>query len=343
RVFLDPQITSNTFEQGSVPSPTWKDKAQKLGSEIGVWANADWISVLSSQLWDMPLHHLSIPGSHGTMTYCLNKKSQEVSHKESRLLQLLGKVLPCVTLPMVLKWSTTQGGSVGAEHHEAAGCWWEDLWMAHMEEGTERNLHSGHMVYMMALMEKALTEILEWLKNHPQEVVILVCRNFKGMMEDLHEYLMGCIENILGDMLCPRGKVPTLHQLWSQGQQVILSYKDKTSMSQHAELWPSIPYWWGNQVEPQDFVHCLEYMKSCSHPGRLFMAGINLKENLEFVCIHWSVEKLAQWGLPYLCAWVGGQHPGSAAGCTNTIAGHFIWANGFVGDITGLNQKLLWG
>ena len=25
--------------------------------------------------------------------------------------------------------------------------------MAHMEEGTERNLHSGHMVYMMALME----------------------------------------------------------------------------------------------------------------------------------------------------------------------------------------------
>ena len=62
-------------------------------------------------------------------------------------------------------------------------------------------------------------------------------------------------------------KVPTLHQLWSQGQQVILSYKDKTSMSQHAELWPSIPYWWGNQVEPQDFVHCLECMKSCSHPG----------------------------------------------------------------------------
>uniref|UniRef100_A0A452EJL5 PI-PLC X domain-containing protein 1 n=1 Tax=Capra hircus TaxID=9925 RepID=A0A452EJL5_CAPHI len=280
----------------------------------------DWISVLSSRLWDMPLHHLYIPGSHGTMTYCLNKKSQEVSHKESRLLQLLGKVLPCVTLPMVLKWSTTQGGSV-------AGCWWEDLWMAHMEEGTERNLHSGHMVYMMALMEKALTEILEWLKNHPQEVVILVCRNFKGMMEDLHEYLMGCIENILGDMLCPRGKVPTLHQLWSQGQQVILSYKDKTSMSQHAELWPSIPYWWGNQVEPQDFVHCLECMKSCSHPGRLFMAGINLTENLEFVCIH-------------LVSGEAGPHPGSAAGCTNTIAGHFIWANGFVGDH---HQKLLWG
>ena len=41
------------------------------------------------------------------MTYCLNKKSP-ISHKESRLLQLLGKVLPCVTLPMVLKRSTTR-------------------------------------------------------------------------------------------------------------------------------------------------------------------------------------------------------------------------------------------
>ena len=41
------------------------------------------------------------------MTYCLNKKSP-ISSKEPRLLQLLGKMLPCVTLPVVLKWSTTQ-------------------------------------------------------------------------------------------------------------------------------------------------------------------------------------------------------------------------------------------
>ena len=46
------------------------------------------------------------------MTYCLNKKSP-ISSQEPRLLQLLRKVLPCVTLPVVLKWSTTQGGSVG--------------------------------------------------------------------------------------------------------------------------------------------------------------------------------------------------------------------------------------
>ena len=53
--------------------------------------------------------------------------------------------------------------------------------------------------------QNVLTEISEWLENHPQEGVILACRNSEGMMEDLHEYLKGCIRNIFGDMLCPRG------------------------------------------------------------------------------------------------------------------------------------------
>ena len=53
--------------------------------------------------------------------------------------------------------------------------------------------------------QNPLMEISEWLENHAQEGVILVCRNSEGMMEDLHEYLMGCIKNIFGDMLCPHG------------------------------------------------------------------------------------------------------------------------------------------
>ena len=40
----------------------------------------------------------------------------------------------------------------GAEHHEAAGCRREGLQMAHTEEGTEGNLHSGHMVYTPAFV-----------------------------------------------------------------------------------------------------------------------------------------------------------------------------------------------
>lgn len=46
-------------------------------------------------------------GSHDTMTYSLNRRCP-ISHTQSPLLQLLARVLPCVTQPAVLKWSVTQ-------------------------------------------------------------------------------------------------------------------------------------------------------------------------------------------------------------------------------------------
>lgn len=46
-------------------------------------------------------------GSHDTMTYCLSRKSP-ISQARSRLLHLLGRLAPCITGPMVLKWSVTQ-------------------------------------------------------------------------------------------------------------------------------------------------------------------------------------------------------------------------------------------
>ncbi|XP_058391337.1 PI-PLC X domain-containing protein 1 isoform X2 [Diceros bicornis minor] len=241
---------------------------QSLPRSTNMNANADWMSALCPRLWDVPVHHLSIPGSHDTMTYCLNKKSP-ISHSQSWLLQLLGKLLPCVTQPMVLKWSVTQGLDITEQLD--AGVRYLDLRIAHMPKGPDKNLHFVHSVYTTALVEDTLTEISEWLESHPREVVILACRNFEGMTDDLHEYLVACIKNIFGDMLCPRGEVPTLRQLWTRGQQVILSYEDEGSVNQHPELWPGIPYWWGDQVKPEELVRYLERMKSDGRPGTFVM------------------------------------------------------------------------
>ncbi|KAK2490799.1 hypothetical protein MC885_017543, partial [Smutsia gigantea] len=84
-------------------------KASSSGSFLSLpgTMNTDWMSALCPQLWDMPIHHLSIPGSHDTMTYCLTKKFS-ISHDQSWLLQLLDKVLPCINQPVVMKWSVTQ-------------------------------------------------------------------------------------------------------------------------------------------------------------------------------------------------------------------------------------------
>ncbi|XP_006876321.1 PREDICTED: PI-PLC X domain-containing protein 1 [Chrysochloris asiatica] len=302
--------------------------------------HANWMSELHPELWDVPLHHLSIPGSHDTMTYCLNKKSP-IAPDQSKVLQILSKVLPCITRPVVLKWSITQALNVTEQLD--AGVRYLDLRVAHMAEGSEKNLHFVHMVYTTALVEDTLTEISEWLESHPREVVILACRNFEGMTDDLHEYLVSCIKNIFGDLLCPRGEVPTLRQLWASCRQVVVSYEDEGSVSRHAELWPAIPYWWGDKVKTGDLISYLESMKSRGRPDGLFVAGINLTENLGYVLVHpsKSLKTMTLPNLPYLAAWVREQCPGPGSRCTNIIAGDFIGADHFAGDVIRLNDKLL--
>ncbi|XP_071076468.1 PI-PLC X domain-containing protein 1-like isoform X2 [Desmodus rotundus] len=274
------------------------------------------------------------------MTYSLNRRCP-ISHTQSPLLQLLAKALPCVTLPTVLKWSVTQVLTVTEQLD--AGVRYLDLRIAHMPEGSAKNLHFVHMMYTTLLVEDTLTEICEWLEGHPREVVILACRNFEGMTKDLHEYLVTCIKNIFGDMLCPRGEVPTLRQLWARGQQVLLSYEDEAARSRHRVLWPGAPYWWGDQVKPEKLICYLEHMKSCGRPDGVFVAGINLTENLQYILAHpsQSLRKMTLRGLPRLGAWVREQCPGPGPRCTNIIAGDFIGADTFVSDVIRLNEKLL--
>ncbi|XP_004867358.1 PI-PLC X domain-containing protein 1 isoform X2 [Heterocephalus glaber] len=308
----------------------------------GRGATADWMSGLCPRLWDVPLHRLSLPGSHDTMTYCLNRGSP-VSRTQSRLLHFLSKAVPCITQPVVLKWSVTQ--TLDVSEQLAAGVRYLDLRVAHEPGGSRRNLHFVHMVYTTALVEDTLTEISEWLQQHPREVLVVACRNFEGLGEDLHEYLVTCIKNIFGAALCPRGEVPTLRQLWARGQQVLLSYEDEATVARHPELWPGIPYWWGDQVKSQALIRYLETMKSCGRPGGLFVAGTNLTESLGYILAHpaQSLAKLTLPALPALSAWVREQSPGPGPSCTNIIAGDFIGADTFVTDVIGLNQKLLRG
>lgn len=61
--------------------------------------------------------------------------------------------------------------------------------------------------------------------------------------------------------------MPTLRQLWARGQQVLLSYEEDGVVSRHPELWPGIPYWWGNKVTAKKLIRYLEHMKGCGRPG----------------------------------------------------------------------------
>uniref|UniRef100_A0A8V0XHE1 Phosphatidylinositol specific phospholipase C X domain containing 1 n=1 Tax=Gallus gallus TaxID=9031 RepID=A0A8V0XHE1_CHICK len=165
--------------------------------------NAQWMSKLPEKLWDTPLFNLSLPGSHDTMTYCLDKNSA-VSGNESKLVKFLNKCMPCIVRPIIMKWSITQVLTV-TEQLEA-GVRYLDFRIAHKSSDPSTNLYFVHMVYTTVIVQDILWEVLKWLETHPQEVVILACRNFDGLTKKLHCHLITCIKQIFQCKLCPRNK-----------------------------------------------------------------------------------------------------------------------------------------
>ncbi|KAM3585472.1 uncharacterized protein V6R79_018363 [Siganus canaliculatus] len=69
--------------------------------------NADWMSRLPAALLDVPLWNLAIPGSHDSMSYCLDVSSP-VCRTAPPIVRSLDRFLPCWTRPCVARWAATQ-------------------------------------------------------------------------------------------------------------------------------------------------------------------------------------------------------------------------------------------
>ncbi|KFP04212.1 PI-PLC X domain-containing protein 1, partial [Calypte anna] len=301
--------------------------------------NGQWMSQLPEKLWDIPLYNLALPGSHDTMTYCLDRSSA-VSSNESKMVKFLSKCMPCIVHPIIMKWSTTQVLTV-TEQLEA-GVRYLDFRIAHKAHDRSMNLYFVHMVYTTVTVQDILWEVLRWLETHPREVVILACRNFDGLTKKLHCHLVSQIKEVFRSKLCSRNVVPTLRAMWQHGHQVIVSYEEDVEVVQHRELWPAIPYWWGNKTTTRGLIRYLERKKRMGRPEKFFVAGINLTENLRYILVHpfGSLKKMTLQSLPCLKIWVRKQCPGRKKDCINIIAGDFIGNNDFVKDVIELNTKI---
>lgn len=77
--------------------------------------------------------------------------------------------------------------------------------------------------------------------------------------------------------------------------------------------------------------------------GGFFVTGINLTEDLKYICTHptESLKDLVMSTYPTLLSWLKEQTPGSRIGSLNIIAGDFITESNFVPTVVTLNEKLL--
>ncbi|NXS92898.1 PLCX1 protein, partial [Jacana jacana] len=295
-------------------------------------------------------------GSHDTMTYCLDKTST-VSGNESKLVKFLNKCMPCIVHPIIMKWSTTQILTV-TEQLEA-GVRYLDFRIAHKANDPSMNLYFVHMVYTTVTVQDILWEVLKWLETHPQEVVILACRNFDGLTKRLHCHLIACIKETFQCKLCPRNVSMSsfFHPLRMIYYSKIFDSNFLDIFYFHSNLHPTM---WRRELNL--FAVSIELWDNCGifnvafyplapslswcigivHPEKFFVAGINLTENVRYILIHpfGSLKKMTLQSLPCLKIWIKQQYPGPRKECINIIAGDFIGNDDFVKDVIELNTKI---
>ncbi|XP_035763452.1 PI-PLC X domain-containing protein 1 isoform X2 [Neolamprologus brichardi] len=249
-----------------------------------------WMSRLPCALWDIPLFHLAIPGSHNAITYCLDMDDRSpIDLMQPDMLQKLDKFMKPLIRPFVYKWAKTQECCI--KHQLDCGVRYCDLRIAHRPNDSSTHLYFYHGVYTTLTVEAEVT----------------------------------------------------LRKLWASGYQVIASYEHSTER-RHTELWPDIPYWWANKCKAEALIDEFERMKQQNRrPGGFFVTGINLTEDLKYICTHptESLKDLVMSTYPTLLGWVKEQTPGEEDGSLNIIAGDFVSESRFVPTVVALNQKLL--
>ncbi|XP_067314553.1 PI-PLC X domain-containing protein 1 [Pseudorasbora parva] len=301
----------------------------------------NWMANLPSALWDTPLCYMAIPGSHNAITYCLDKNDRSpVDLTQPDMLQKLDKYMKPIIRPFVYKWAIAQESCIREQLD--CGVRYCDLRIAHRPNDSSNDLYFYHGVYTSITVEIVLKEIREWLDVHPKEVVILSFSHFIGLSQELHTLLVSTIMSVFDSKLCPKMEHVTLRTLWGQGHQVIVSYEHNIANC-HRELWFPIPYWWANKCKAEALIEEFERRKQNGRPGGFFVTGINLTEDLKYICSHptESLKDVVMSTYPTLLSWVKQQKPGPNTGSLNIIAGDFVTESQFIPTVIALNESLL--
>ncbi|XP_018584809.1 PI-PLC X domain-containing protein 1-like [Scleropages formosus] len=313
----------------------------EVNRSLGELPTDSWMSHLPEALQEVPLFHLAIPGSHNTVTYCLDKSIRSpVDLTQPDVLKKLDKYMKPVVRPFVHKWAVTQGSNI--KQQLDSGVRYCDLRIARRPRNHSKDLYFYHGVYTTVTVETVLKEIREWLDAHPREVVILSFSHFQDLDEELHNLLVETMKNVFVSKLCPRTESVTLRNLWNKGYQVIVSYEHGI-VSFHDHLWMHIPYWWANKCKAEALVEEFERRKGRGRPDGFFVAGINLTEDLKYICSHptESLKDLVMSTYPVLLRWVEAQRPGPSGGCINIVAGDFVAESRLAQTVISLNEHLL--
>ncbi|XP_074646508.1 PI-PLC X domain-containing protein 3-like isoform X2 [Tubulanus polymorphus] len=231
---------------------------------------ANWMEYLPSQLQELQLTQLLIPGSHNSANF----RDTSIEAIDEAVTCYLGRRQP--TKQHYSSGQPTQ--TLNFNQQLAMGIRYFDIRVEYTE--------SKGLVLMNCKHDFTVSEtfqsINDFLDVHPKEVVILDVTAFHNLFEDHHERLINCMTKIFGTKLqhmCPSDEL-NLKDLWLNEKQVMIIYHDEKVASYRWDCFS------GNNLEISD-LRTVDNLKKMS----AFKVG---KRSMDvFHCTRWISKRNA--------------------------------------------------
>jgi len=199
--------------------------------------NVGWMSKLSPQAKQLPLSHLSIPGSHDSCTSSLVPGSIP-GVDQPKIIRDLAARFPRLAKFFLSKWSFTQHCDVLTQLN--IGIRYMDIrCVANQQDGEIRVIHC----LIGDTIQQILLQVKQFIEQNPGEVVILDFQHLYSFTCEDHAWLNITLLSTFGAKLCPRPepgqKFPSLQYLQDSGFQLIVIYPNELS-----------PFYWNRSFCP---------------------------------------------------------------------------------------------
>jgi len=195
----------------------------------------NWMRDLPDHVKKAPLCSLSIPGSHESFTYSL-QRSGTAGPDQPECIRRLTRRFPRISSRILYNWSVTQGKT--ATDQLERGIRYFDIRLEAVGEKEERDFQIIHCLLGARVIE-LLEEIKKFLLENKTEIVMLDFQHFYQFDEMDHDQLIKFLMSHFQNMLCAWyqeeiNKI-SLASLQARGVQVFLIYPS-VYLSQYTNL-----------------------------------------------------------------------------------------------------------
>lgn len=253
----------------------------------------------------IPIINLAIPGSHDSMSYGINRKSEPAPDAEKPMIIVYKYFLPCV----VRRWARTQ--SFSTEEQLRVGVRYFDFRVS--KKGDE--FYFVHGLYCVDV-ETPLEKLRNFLNDHPEEFVILDCQHFYDFSQQDHLKFMHILVKAFGNRIYDR--IGTLLELTldhaiSQGKQVLIIYREMRHVS--GKFWYSIdwPTPWPNTVNYKKLKNFLGNSLEQRAPTTGFTSQLVLTPDVKYILPRFCFSLKSRLAKPLhkkIKKWLAEQQPG---------------------------------